>query len=308
MLNRREFVETCAGTIAGGTLAASLLASQPTPPPAPAKKRALRKAVGIGMCTEGTTLADKFKILRDAGFKGVELNSPDKNLTTDMVVKATEQSGLKVNGVVDSTHWSIPLNAPDPAARKKAVEDLTTAIRDCKAWGGTSVLLVPAVVNKDLSYDKAWELSVACIRQALPVAEECKIKIAIENVWNNFHQSPMEAARYVDEFKSPFVAWHLDLGNLEAFAWGEQWVRILGPRVYKVHIKEYSRKKLDDEGRWKGFVDLLEGTNNWPAVMKALDDVGYSSGESRWATAEIGGGDAKRMKAISEKMDKIFAM
>jgi hexulose-6-phosphate isomerase len=262
----------------------------------------------IGMCTEGTTLLDKFKILRDAGFEGVELNSPDPNLKTDDVLSASRQTGITVHGVVDSTHWSIPLNVPDPTARKKAIEDLKTAIHDAKSWGASSVLLVPAVVNKDLPYDSAWELSAASIREALPVAEECKIRIAIENVWNNFHLSPLEAARYVDEFKSPWVCWHLDLGNLEAFGWGEQWTRILGKRVWKLHIKEYSRKKLDSEGRWKGFVDLLEGDNNWPAIMKALDDIGYTSGESRWATAEVGGGDAKRMKDVSEKMDKIFAM
>ena len=312
MLSRREFVGACAAISAGATAGLGALdAAQQTAAAAPGgrKSRALRKAVMIGMCAEGTTLADKFKILRDAGFEGVELNSPDKNLTTDMVLKASEQTGIKVHGVVDSTHWKYYLNAPDDSARDQAVADLKSAIGDAKAWGASSVLLVPAMVNQDLPYDSAWQRSIDSIRRALPVAEESKIKIAIENVWNNFHLSPLEAARYVDEFKSPWVVWHLDLGNLEAFGWGEQWTRILGKRVWKLHIKEYSRKKRNDLGLWKGFeVDLLEGDNNWPQIMKALDDVGYTSGESRWATAEIGGGDARRMKEISEKMDKIFAL
>jgi len=312
-VSRRQFVASTAGVV----LAGSALGARATQPAAVSKpqeprpltgKRALRKAVMIGMCQDGKTLSEKFKILRDAGFEGVEMNSPDPSVTTDTVRKACEETGIIVHGVVDSTHWSIPLNAPDAEARKKALADLKTALRDARDWGAGSVLLVPCVVNKDLSYDKAWELSTAVIREALPTAEEMKVRIAIENVWNNFIMSPVEAGIYVDQFKSPWVKWHLDLGNLEPYGWGEQWVRILGDRVYKLHIKEYSRKKLDEEGRWKGFVDLLEGTNNWAAVMKALDDTGYSTGESRWATAEIGGGDAARMKQISEKMDRIFSM
>jgi hexulose-6-phosphate isomerase len=262
----------------------------------------------IGMCQEGKTLLEKFQVLRDAGFHGAELDSPGP-LKTDEVRAATEKTGIIAHGVVDSKHWSIPLNVPDPTARTQAVEHLKTALRDAHDWGASSVLLVPCVVNKDLPYDAAWELSTAGVRDVLPLAEQLKVRIAIENVWNNFIHGPLEAARYVDQFQSPWVKWHLDLGNLEAFGWGEQWARILGPRVYKLHIKEYSRAKRDKEGLWKGFdCDLLDGENNWAAIMKALDDIGYSSGESRWATAEIRGGDAKRMKEVSEKMDKIFAL
>lgn len=314
MITRRDFVKSGAAAIAGaGALtagqAAVLRPGALAAAPAPASKggRSLRKAVMIGMCQDGATLKDKFKILRDAGFEGVELDSPGP-LKADEVRAACEATGIVAHGVVDSKHWSIPLNASDAAARAQGVEHLKTAIRDARDWGASSVLLVPCIVNKDLPYDGAWELSTAGIREALPTAEECKVRIAIENVWNNFIMSPMEAVAYVDQFKSPWVKWHLDLGNLEPYGWGEQWVRILGPRVWKLHIKEYSREKLDKEGRWKGFVDLLDGTNNWAGVMKALDQTGYSAGESRWATAEVGGGDAARMKAISEKMDRIFAM
>ena len=118
--------------------------------------------------------------------------------------------------------------------------------------------------------------------------------------------SPLEAARYVDEFEAPdAVGWHLDLGNLIVYGWPEQWIRILNKRIVKLHIKEYSRKRADNEGLWKGFgVELMEGDNNWPAIVKALDEVGYNT----WACAEVGGGGLDRLKFISQKMDKILSL
>ena len=109
----------------------------------------------------------------------------------------------------------------------------------------------------------------------------------------------------MDEFKSLAVGWHFDVGNVIHFGWPEQWIRVLGKRIQKLHIKEYSRKKRDSQGLWKGFdVPFLEGDNNWPAVMKALDDIGYNG----WGIAEQGGGDTPEgLKKLSEGMTKIFA-
>ena len=109
----------------------------------------------------------------------------------------------------------------------------------------------------------------------------------------------------MDEFNSPAVGWHFDVGNVINYGWPEQWIRILGKRIQKLHIKEFSRKKRDKEGLWKGFgVALREGDNNWPAIMKALDDIGYNG----WAIAEQGGGDTPEgLKDLSERMSKIFA-
>jgi hexulose-6-phosphate isomerase len=164
---------------------------------------------------------------------------------------------------------------------------------------------VPAVVHKDVSYNDAYDRSHAEIAKAVPLAEELGVKIAIENVWNQFLLSPLEAARFVDEFNSPAVGWHFDVGNVITYGWPEQWIRILGKRIQKLHIKEYSRKKRDAEGLWKGFdVKYLEGDNDWPAIMKALDDIGYNG----WGIAEQGGGDTLGgLKDLSTRMTKIFA-
>ena len=98
-----------------------------------------------------------------------------------------------------------------------------------------------------MSYDDAWKRSLEEIRKAVPVAEELQVKIAIENVWNQFLLSPLEAARYVDEFDSPWVGWHFDIGNIINYGWPEQWIHILGKRIVKLHFKEFSKKKRDNE-------------------------------------------------------------
>ena len=167
------------------------------------------------------------------------------------------------------------------------------------------MLLVPAVVNKDVSYAEAYTRSQAEIRKAVPLAEELGVKIAVENVWNHFLLSPLEAARYVDEFKSSAVGWHFDVGNLITYGWPDQWIHILGKRIQKLHIKEFSLKKRDNEGLWKGFaVPFLEGDNDWSTIMKALDEVDYHG----WGIAEQGGGDTPEgLKDLSDRMTKIFA-
>ena len=307
MLNRREFIATSAALAAAGVVLA-----QPQPESKP--KRTLKKAVMFGMIGEGSTLAEKFKVLKDSGFDGVEADSPT-DLNIDDMRTAADKAGITIHGMVNSKHWSIPLNVPDEKARAEADKALATCLRDAKKAGSSSILLVPGVVNERLAYDDCWKLSIAAIKRALPVAKETGVKIAVENVWNAFIMSPMEAARYLDECNQgqsgdPMVGWHFDIGNVINYGWPEQWINVLGKRVLKLHIKDFSRKKRNDLGLWKGFeVELGEGDAGWPRVMAALDACAYSTATTpNWATAEVGGGDAKRLKQISAQMDKLFAM
>lgn len=299
-INRREVLAAAAaGALAVG--GATALAAEPK---AAVDKRGYKKSLMWGMVRHEGTLLDKFKMLKDVGFDGVEMDAPTR-LKKAEILEARDKTGLAISGVVDAVHWNIHLTDPDEKQRNLALDALKTAIRECKEFGGQSVLLVPGVVNKRVHYDHVWDRSIEMIKQAIPVAEETGVKIAIENVWNGFLLSPLEAARYVDEFKSPMVGFHFDIGNVINFGWPEQWVRILGKRIVKLHIKEYSRKKRDAEGPGKGFgVDLLEGDNDWPAVMKALDEVGYKG----WASAEVAGGGAERLKVVAGKMDQILSL
>ena len=197
------------------------------------------------------------------------------------------------------------MSDPNPAVREEGLNGLKQALRDANRYGASSVLFVAAVVNQEVAYADAYKRSQEEIRKAIPLAEELGVKIAIENVWNHFLLSPLEAARYVDEFNSPWVGWHFDVGNVITYGWPEQWIRVLGKRIQKLHIKEFSREKANKEGLWKGFdIRFLKGDNNWPAVMKALDEIGYDG----WGIAEQSGADsAEGLKKLSEEMDRIFA-
>ena len=268
-----------------------------------AMTKSVKQAVKIEMVADGDTLEDKFRLLKELGYDGVELPSPN-GWTVEEVVAARDATGLPIHGVVCSEHWKSPLNHPDEAVRARCVAAVREAIADARAYGATSVLVVPAVVNKSMSYDEAWRLSRASILEVLPDAEAAGIDLAFENVWNNFLLSPREAADYVDSFGSERVGWYFDVGNIVAYGWPEQWIRVLGPRIKKVDVKEYSRKKLDQEGRWAGFgVPLTEGDCDWPAVMAALEEIEFEG----WMTAEISGGDRAWLEDVKTRMDRIVA-
>lgn len=298
---RRSFLQTTVAGVAAGSVAAGADV-------AGAEKdtkagSGIKKAVKIGMVKAGKTLVEKFKLLKDLGYDGVELNGPS-GLKHDEVLAAIDKTGLPVHGVVNSVHWRQTLSHENPKVRAAGLKGLITALRDAKAYKATSVLLVPAVVNKQVTYKDAYTRSQAEIRKALPLAKELGISILFENVWNNFLLSPLEMARYIDEFESDLVGAYFDVGNVVRFGWPEHWILALGKRIKKLDIKEYSRKLQHSKGPRAGFrVKIGDGDCDWPAVMKALGKIGYNG----WATAEVAGGDRKRLKEIADRMDRALA-
>ncbi|MBN8860539.1 MAG: sugar phosphate isomerase/epimerase [Sphingobacteriales bacterium] len=265
-------------------------------------KPKIKKSLKIEMVKGDMPLMDKFKMLKELGYDGVEFSSPH-NYDHKEILAARDKTGLLIPGVVNSEHWKSPLSSPDPAVRQKCFNTVIQSLNDCKMYGGTTVLLVAGVVNDKISYADAYTRTQKEIRNLIPYAEKTGIKIAIENVWNNFLISPLEAARYVDEINHPLVGWYFDIGNILRYGWPEQWIEILNKRIMKLDVKEYSRKKQNDEGLWKGFdVELMEGDNNWPVIVEALGKIGYNG----WASAEVPGGERERLKVIIDGMKKIF--
>lgn len=246
---------------------------------------ALKKGIMWGSNGVGKSIMEKFTSAKAAGFDGIEAMS---HLDRNEVLKAMDATGLPVPSVCGELHWKYLLSDPDPIVRQNGVEALKVSLEDAKAYGADTVLLVPGRVTETVAYNDCWNRSVEEIRKVLPLAEKLNVCIAIENVWNGFLLSPMEAAYYVDQFESPWVKFYFDCGNILAYGYPEQWIRILGDRIAKIHIKEYSRKLADKQGRSAGFgVKLREGDVNWSAVMDAIESIGYTG----WTTIEQPGGD-----------------
>src|SRR5262249_16159126 len=259
-------------------------------------KRALQKAIMYATIGLKGEVLDKFRAVKAAGFEGVE---PMSHMNQDEVLRALEETGLKAASVCCNTHWSKPLSHPDEKARSEGLEGLLHALKDAKRYGATSVLLVPGVVNKDVSYDDCFKRSIAEIKKAVPLAQELGVRIAVETLWNNFITKPEQALAFLEELNSPQVGWHFDIGNAVRFSPPETWIGVLGKRILKLHFKEYSQ--------FNGFrVRFFEGDNNWSAIMKALDDVGYQGwGISEQPTDQAK--DAATLKDLSERMDRVFA-
>jgi L-ribulose-5-phosphate 3-epimerase len=287
-MNRRDFFHAC-GLLAGAATAS-------------ASPRQIRKAIMYETIKMPGSVMERFQAVKAAGFAGVE---PMSHMTQSEVSEALHASGLAAASVCCATHWKKPLSDPSPAVRDEGLRGLEQALHDAKTYGATSVLLVPAVVNKSVSYKDAYTRSQEQIRKALPLAKDLGVKIAIENVWNQFLLSPLEAARYIDEFDSGSIGWHFDIGNILNYGWPDQWIGILGKRIQKLHIKEYSRAKRDKTGPSSGFqVKFLEGDNDWPTIMKALDEIGYAG----WGIAEQPGAvSPEGLKDLSDRMDRIFS-
>jgi hexulose-6-phosphate isomerase len=264
-------------------------------------KGLIYKTLKIGMVKVPGSLEDKFRVLKELGFDGVEMDSP--GMDVDETRKAIAASGLPVDGTVCSSHWNVRHSDPDPAVRAKALSHLEKAIRDTHAVGGNSVLLVVGH-GKDGTEKEVWDRSIANIRQVLPVASRLGVYIAIENVWNEFlyvHDGPenQSAARlrdYVDALDSPWVGVQFDIGNHQKYGKPAEWIRTLGRRVVKLDVKDWGKKA--------GWAKISEGDVDWPGVRQALLDIRYSG----WAAAEVAGGGPEQLGEISGQMDRVLAL
>jgi L-ribulose-5-phosphate 3-epimerase len=289
---RRSFLKTTTASFALAALSPTLFAAEEKGSATAGAKR-FKKAIMWDTISVKGPILERMKAVKAAGFDGVEMAS---HLPQDEVLKARDETGLEITSVCGAKHWAKPLSHPDAAVRAEGLEALKQTLRDAKAYGATSILLVPGVVNKDVGYEECWKRSIEQIRQAIPLSQECGAKISIENVWNNFITDEKEAVRYLGEINSPQVAWHFDTGNIIRYGDPIAWINALGKHITRVHVKEYSRDRAMRVGDvWKGFgAPLMEGANNWPGIMKALRETGYEG----YLITEQGGTPEELSRAV----------
>lgn len=295
-INRRSFLKVTAGAAATTALLPHLLAAAP--------RRNLRKAIMYSTIGLKGTVLEKFRAMKEAGFDGVE---PMGGMNRDEVLDAFKATGLQAASVCCHTHWEKPLSAPDEATRKIGLDGLLLSLRDAHAYGANCVLFVPGVARNDVTYQQCFERSIAEIKKAIPVAKETGVKIAIENVGNNFIASPEQAVEYLDAINSEWVDWYFDIGNAGRVGPAERWIQVIGKRIFRIHIKDYSAKPVNPAAKKNASLKLLDGDTNWPAVMKALDNAGYSG----WATSEQPGNqaaDVETARDLAQRMDRIIAL
>lgn len=272
-------------------------------PPVKGAERKLRRAIMHSTIGVKGSVSEKYRLMKAAGFEGVE---PMGGMDREEVLAALKETGLTAASVCCHTHWVKPLSAPDEGTRKIGLDGLVMSLQDAQAYRAPSVLLVPGVARDGVNYQQCFDRSIVEIRKAIPVARDCGVKIAIENVGNNFIMSPEQAVEYLDAINSEWVGFHFDIGNAGRVGPAEKWIKALGKRILNIHVKDFSAKPTAP-GEKSVRPKLLEGDTNWPEVMKALDEAGYSG----WGISEQPSeqaADLETARDLAGRMQKIFAL
>jgi L-ribulose-5-phosphate 3-epimerase len=258
----------------------------------------IKKGVLLSMLPKSMSMLDRFKLAVDCGFEQIECPTTEDQGQVEEIKRAAEGSGLRIHSVMNMAHWKYPLSSADSSVVATSMKGMETSLRNAHFWGADTVLLVPAVVDVKTGYREAWKRSQEEIRRLIPLAKELNVIIAVEEVWNKFLLSPLEFASYVDSFNSPSVRAYFDVGNVVINGYPQDWIRILGPRIVKLHIKDFKFAKREAQ-----FVPLREGEIDWPEVYKALAEIGYRGS----ATVELPGGDKDYLREVSRRFDLILA-
>lgn len=288
-MTRRSVLTTTAAAFAASAAAANRLP--------------IKKAVLTSMLPDKLTWKERFQLAKDVGFEAVEGQTTEDTAIEAEMRKASESTGVPIHSVMNMAHWQFPLSSSDPAAVERSMKGMETSIRNAAAWGGTTVLLVPGVVNAQTSYADAYKRSQEQIKKLIPLAEKAKIIIAVENVWNKFLLSPLEFVHYVDSFKSPYLKAYFDVGNIQLYGFPADWIRTLGPRIVKVHLKDFqNRRNALVRANVPEFVNLRDGDIDWKEIHKAFTEIGYKG----YATVELRGGDEKYLRDVASRVDMIL--
>ena len=307
-MQRRQFLLSAAGA------AVSAGGATPAPAAAPAGSGQFIKSICAVIFPREMPYAECFHQAKNAGFDGVEIQL-GREITAESTAEQAKQVGeaARQAGVTIVSMWvsgafdKAPLNSPDPEIRARGVEALHKAIELATHLNCGALLLVPGRLGNgarfNVGYEDTWQRLTAELKKAIPAAEKAKVILTPENVWNKFLVSPLEMRAFVDQFQSPWLQAHFDIGNVMQFGYPQDWILTLGPRIKRIHVKDYKLSQRAEQGR---FVDLLEGDVDWKGVMAALVKVGYRGFLSPEISQDPN--DPDKIKKVSQALDKILSL
>lgn len=289
-LSRRNFLHLTGGLIMSTPLVVTLATQAQSDNPSE-----IKKAIQWNNLPKDKSEAERCQIAKECGFDGIELPPLTDSAEIDRIVAGAQTHGLTIHSIIYGG-WGKPLSHPNPSVAEEGKADIRKAIDLAQRVGAEVVLLVPAVVTEQVRYEEAWTRSQQHIRDLIPYAEEKKVIIAVENVWNKFLLSPLEFRQYIDEINSPYVRAYFDMANVVIFGYPQDWIRTLGNRIVRLHIKDFKR----DGYQWCSLP--YEGDVNFTEVRKALREIGYSG----WVTEEFPGGDIDYLTELAKRIDKFI--
>ena len=277
----------------------------------------MKKGINLYAVPGWFSLDEAFAMLNKAGYDGVELNMEQNkrsdgklslhyNCTESELTEIKELSkkyNLKITSFVTGLLWQYPLTSGDKELREKGKDAVKKLIDYAEFFGSDTVLVVPGLVSDSIYYDEAYENALTALKELKPYAEEKKVAIGVENVWNKFLLSPLEMRDFIDKIDSQYVGAYFDIGNVVVNGYPEQWIKILGKRIKKLHAKGFK----NSVGNITGFVNLLEGDINWKKVMEEIKNIGYDD----FLTAELGAYQNFPMNLLYETsyaLDSIFKL
>lgn len=265
-------------------------------------KKGMNEEAGIPVSMRGDRLSE-FAFLKDCGYDGIELvyEHPFSNEEISAVLDAKEKTGLEVIGLVTPLLWSHTLSSNDPSEREQGKELVKDMITLAKTFGAESILCVPGLVDENTTYSQAYANAQTALKELVPFIEKEGIYVLIENVWNKFLITPLEMAAFIDGCACPYIGSYFDAGNVLVNSYPEYWIEILGERIKKLHIKDFSQSV----GNINGFCHLFCGDMNWSLLMKSLKKVGYDG----YVTIEVPyykDCPEKFLRDNSEALDIIF--
>lgn len=296
--SRRQFCHTAA-RYATASLATTAFCSSSNPTLADDTQHVIGqqiyKSLKWNMVKLPGTLTEKFAVIKELGYDGIELDCPS-DIDADAAIAASKQTGLPIEGIVNSTHWKIRHSDPDPVVRRQAAENMTQALKFASRVGANSVLLVPGKVTDEANenHDQVWKRSIDEIRLLIPLAKQLRVMILIENVGNGFCESPEMFAEYIDAIESEWVQIHFDIGNHIRISPPAEWIGVLGDRIKKLDVKDRTQQNQP--------TFIGEGQADWPAVRAALVQLNYRG----WAAAEVTGGDSEQLADVLQRMNRVL--